>query len=651
MDKIEQMKDLISQIYTHNHNYYDLDKPTISDAEYDKLYYSLVDLEKETGVVLPNSPTLRVGGDVLDGFKKREHPKKLFSLNKVRSEQDLKQWVDDMEAVHAGAKFTVEYKFDGLHLVIEYDKGKYVSATTRGNGLVGEDVTEQVRTIRSVPLEIPFKDHLFVEGEGMMTNSSLKIYNKHAEEPLKNARNAAAGAIRNLDPKETAKRRLDFFCYGVLLCENKRFDSQIEIHEFLKSNNFLTGDYFEATTSVEEIMDQIKYLDSIKNKIDILIDGAVISLNSTLYREDVGYTTKFPKWAIAYKFEAQEVSTLLKDVVWQVGRTGKVTPIAVLDPVELAGATVSRATLNNIEDIQRKQVSIGSRVFVRRSNEVIPEVLGLAEIGEKAKEIKEPKFCPCCKSTLIKKGPLIFCLNKNGCIDQVEGRLTHFASRDAFNIEGLNDKTIEALVQALSVKKPSDLFKLSKNDFLKLDKFKDKKAENLFNSIQKSKIIDFNRFLFALGIGEVGSKTAMDLANRFGSLEGIKKANLSEIESVSDIGPIIAKNVFEFFKNDDNLKEIENLLDVGVEIKSPKQRDFSSPIAGKKFVLTGTLPTLSRNEATELILANGGEVSGSVSKNTDFILLGENPGSKFDKAKALGIKMISEEELRDLIKK
>lgn len=649
MDKIEQMKNLINQIYIHNHNYYDLDSPTISDAEYDKLYYSLVDLEKQTGVTLANSPTLRVGGQVLDGFKKKTHPKRLYSLNKVRSEAELKSWIDDMEAVHEGAQFTVEYKFDGLHLVIEYQDGKYISATTRGNGSVGEDVTEQVRTIRSVPLEIPFKGHLFVEGEGMMTNSSLKIYNKHSDEPLKNARNAAAGAIRNLDPKETAKRRLDFFCYGVLQCESKNFASQVKIHEFLCQNGFLTGDYFEVTSSISEIMHEIKRVEAIKDKIDILIDGLVISLNSTAYREDIGWTSKFPKWAIAYKFEAQEISTTLQDVIWQVGRTGKVTPIAVLEPVELAGATVSRATLNNMDDITRKRVSIGSRVFVRRSNEVIPEVLGLAERAENAKEISEPEFCPCCHSKLIKKGPLLFCTNREGCVDQIEGRITHFATRDAFNIEGLNDKTVEAMIDVLGVRKPSDLFKLEKQDFLKLDKFKDKKAENLYNSIQKSKIIDLNKFLFSLGIGEVGSKTATDLANRFGSLKAIKEAKLSEIEAVSDIGPIIAKNVFDFFRDPINLSEIDALLEAGVQLHNPKERNFASPIAGKKFVLTGTLPTMSRSKASELIMENGGEVSGSVSKNTDFVLLGENPGSKFDKAKALGITMISEEELLKML--
>lgn len=646
----EKMKKLIKEINVHNHNYYDLDMPTISDAEYDKLYYSLVDLEKMSGLVLPDSPTLRVGGEVLKGFKKRKHPKGLFSLNKVKSVQELEEWIDDIKKISEDAKFSIEYKFDGLHLVIEYNNGEYVSATTRGNGTVGEDVTEQVKTIRSVPLKIPFKKHLFVEGEGMMTNSSLKSFNRHASEPLKNARNAVAGAIRNLDPKETAKRRLDFFCYGILTIDDEKFENQQQIHDFLEKNGFLTGNYFKIASNIDEICKEIKEVDRIKDKIDILIDGLVISLFTTKFREEIGWTTKFPKWAVAYKFEARELSTILKDVVWQVGRTGKVTPIAVLDPVELAGATVSRATLNNIDDIRRKKVSIGSRVFVRRSNEVIPEVLGLAQEGENAKVIAEPKFCPCCGSELVKRGPLVFCLNHDECVDQIEGRITHFASRDAFNIEGLNEKTIQAIIENLSVKNPSDLFTLKDEDFLKLSKFKEKKAKNLLFAIEKSKNIDLKNFLFALGINEVGIKTANDLATNFGSLDKIKNANYDEILEINDIGPIIAKNIFDFFREEDNLTEIESLLKVGVQIKNPKPRNFSSSIAGKTFVLTGTLENFSRKDASDIIIANGGNVSGSVSQRTNFVLAGENPGSKLDKAKKLGVKIITESEFNKMIK-
>ena len=394
MDKMEKMKALVEEILIHNRNYYELDNPTISDVEYDKLYYQLVDLEKETGVVLPTSPTQRVGGDVLSGFVKRKHEIRLYSMEKVRSLEGLKDFFADMKKFVKYPTFAVEYKFDGLTIVTEYNGGKFVSATTRGNGEIGEDVTEQVKTIRTVPLEIPFKGRLILQGEGMMTNSAFRRYNKTATEPLKNPRNGVAGAIRNLDPKETAKRQLDYFCYAVLHSEGKRFETQEEMHEFLVKNGFKTGDFFKIVKTEDEAEKIIATVDRVKGDLDVQIDGLVIKLNEVAPREEIGYTNKFPKWAMAWKFEAEEVSTMLEDVVWQVGRSGKVTPTALLKPVELAGATISRATLNNIEDIKKKNVFLNSRVFIRRSNEVIPEVLGLAEKFENSSTIEEPKNCP-----------------------------------------------------------------------------------------------------------------------------------------------------------------------------------------------------------------------------------------------------------------
>ena len=442
MNKMDRMKELVETILIHNRNYYELDNPTISDKEYDKLYDELVDLENELKVVLPNSPTQRVGGDVLDKFVKKKHEVRLYSMGKVRSFDELSAFFDDMKKFVKKPSYAVEYKFDGLTIVTEYNNGKFVCATTRGNGEIGEDVSLQVKTIKSVPLTIPFKGRLILQGEGMMTNSSFKRYNRTADEPLKNPRNGVAGAIRNLDPKETAKRQLDYFCYAVLLCEGKNFETQDQMHEFIKENGFKTGDFFEVVDTQAEVESLINKIDKEKNDLDVMIDGVVIKLNQVGPREDIGYTNKFPKWARAYKFEAQEISTMLLDVLWQVGRTGKVSPIAVLEPVELAGATISRATLNNIEDIRKKNVFKNSRVFIRRSNEVIPEVLGLSEKYENSTEIKEPEFCPCCGSKLVKKGPLVFCKNHNGCKEQIVARLTHFVDREAFNIEGLSQKTI-----------------------------------------------------------------------------------------------------------------------------------------------------------------------------------------------------------------
>ncbi len=649
MDKLQKMKDLIKEIEKHNYNYYVLDNPTISDAEYDKLYYALVDLEKETGVTLPYSPTLRVGDTVLDGFTKKKHEVNLYSLNKVRDFEELESWVNDMKKLADDTDFAVEYKFDGLQIVIEYNEGVFVSATTRGNGVIGEDVSLQVKTIKSVPLQIGFKGRLIVQGEGMMTNKNFEAYNKTAEEKLKNPRNAAAGAIRNLDPKETAKRNLDYFCYSILLCDGKEFSTQQQMHDFLIENGFKTGNYFKICKDVHEIIHCINEIDLIKSSLDVMIDGMVIKINKVKPREKIGWTAKFPKWALAYKFEAQETTTLLKEVVWQVGRSGRVTPIANLEPVELAGATIQRATLNNIDDIRRKDVYENSRVFIRRSNEVIPEIMGLAEKFENSRKIEVPLVCPSCGEKLIMKGPLLFCTNHLNCQAQVIDRLAHFASREAFNIEGLSDKTCKQFYEDLNVRHLSDLYNIKKEDLLKLDKFKDKKAENIINSINNSKKIDFYRFLFALGIGEVGVKTAKDLAKKFYNLDNLRNASFEEILEVDDVGEVIAQNIVDFFADEYNKEEIQRLFDCGVEIKETNVNLDNQILSGKTFVLTGTL-SKPREEFEKIIEDLGGKTSSSVSRNTNFVLAGENAGSKLLKAKELNIKIINEKEFLEMIK-
>ena len=647
-EKLQKMKELIKEIEKHNYNYYVLDRPTISDSEYDRLYYSLVDLEKETGVILPYSPTQRVGDTVLEGFTKKRHEVQLYSLNKVRDFADLEKWVNDMQAETGGTDFAVEYKFDGLNLVIEYQNGEFVSATTRGNGTIAEDVSLQVKTIKTVPLQIEFKGRLIVQGEGMMTNKSFERYNKTAEEKLKNPRNGVAGAIRNLDVRETAKRNLDFFCYSILLCEGKTFSTQQEMHEFLLQNGFQTGNYFKICKDVHEIIHCINEIDVVKNKPDVMIDGMVIKINRVEPREKIGFTAKFPKWAMAYKFEAQEATTLLKSVTWQVGRSGRVTPIAELEPVVLAGATIRRATLNNIDDIRRKDVYENAKVFVRRSNEVIPEIMGLAEKYDDSKGIVQPETCPSCGGKLVQKGPLLFCENHMGCKAQVVDRLNHFTSRDAFNIEGLSEKTIEAMYDSLNVRLPSDLYKLREEDLKQLENFQDKKANNIISSLEKSKEVDFYRFLFALGISEVGVKTAKDLAKNFTSLDKLMAAEKEEILKVNDIGQVIADNIYNFFRDDFNREEINKLFAVGVKIKEPEKTAVNSNIANKTFVLTGTL-SMPRKDVENIIESLGGRTSSSVSKNTDYVLAGEDAGSKLDKAKSLGVKIISEDDFKKLI--
>ena len=479
MDVKTRIDELIKILEEANYNYYVLDNPTISDAEYDKLYDELVALEKETGMILPNSPTQRVGGEVLESFNKHRHEVQLYSLDKCQSKEELEKWVDGIKKVLPSATFAVEYKFDGLTIVCKYNDGFFVEASTRGNGVIGEDVTEQAKTIRSIPLKIPFKNELIIQGEGMITLSNLEKYNKTSTEPLKNARNAVAGAIRNLDPKETAKRKLDLFSYQILKINGKNFKTQQEMHDFLVENGFKTGDYFKICSSFNEIWKEIEHIGKIKKSLDILMDGVVIKLNDVAHRDEFGYTAKFPKWAIAFKFPAEELSTILKDVVWQVGRTGKLTPIGIIEPVELAGASVKRATLNNMGDIKRKKVKIGSRVFVRRSNEVIPEILGLAEDMPNSKEIEKPKFCPSCKTELVENGANLFCPNSNSCPEQIIDRLTNFASREAMDIEGFSVMTAEDLYKKLGVKTFDEIYKLTKQDLLTLENFKDKKADNL----------------------------------------------------------------------------------------------------------------------------------------------------------------------------
>lgn len=646
--KMKRMKELVDEILVHNRNYYELDNPTISDKEYDQLYDELLALEEETGVVLPNSPTQRVGGDVLDKFVKKKHDVRLYSMNKVRTMRGLKEFFEDMKKFVKDPSFSIEYKFDGLTIVTEYNDGKFVSATTRGNGEVGEVVTEQVKTIRSVPLEIPFKGRLILQGEGMMTNTAFKLYNKKASEPLKNPRNGVAGAIRNLDPKETARRNLDYFCYAILLCEGKKFATQQQMHEFLKENGFNTGDFFKIVKTFDKAEEIIRHIDSVKDNLDVMIDGAVIKLNEVAPREEIGYTNKFPKWAMAFKFEAKEVSTMLEDVVWQVGRSGKVSPTAILQPVELAGATIRRATLNNIEDIRKKNVFIKSRVFIRRSNEVIPEVLGLAEKYDYSKEIEEPQFCPCCHQKLTKKGPLVFCTNYYGCKEQVVARLTHFCSREAFNIEGLSEKTIIQFYDDLGLRHYSDLFHLTKQQLVNLEKFADKKAENVLESLKRCKEIEFSRFIYALGISEVGIKTAKDLAKNFETFDSLKNATYEQVDSLEDIGEVIAQNIVDYFREENNMSEIKRLFEIGVEIKS-QTKAKTNKLAGLTFVLTGTLENYSRAEMTKIIEENGGKTSTSVSKNTSFVLAGEETGSKLEKAKALGVKIISEKEILEMM--
>lgn len=646
---LSRMKQLITEINEHNYNYYSLDTPTISDAEWDKIYDELLELENKTGITLDNSPTKRVGGEILEGFKKHAHEVPLYSLNKCTTFNELTEWIDDIKTKVKSAEFSVEHKYDGLTITLTYENGVLITAATRGNGAVGENVTAQVKTIKTVPIHINYKGKLIVQGEGIMKLSALKKYNKTATEPLKNARNGVAGAIRNLDTSVTASRNLDVIVYAINYIESSEIKTQQQEYEFLRENKFLVSKQFYKKSSASEIVNQIEQFEKEKESLDILTDGVVIKLNNIHDRVELGHTQKFPRWAIAYKFKAEELTTKLNAVVWQVGRTGKITPIAHLEPVELAGATVKRATLNNYGDIMRKNIKTGSFVFVRRSNEVIPEVLGLARDTKESNIIEKPTHCPSCNSVLVEIGANLFCKNVYGCEEQIKDRLTHFTSRDAMNITGLSKKTIEALYEKLSVKSFSDLYQLTKDELLKLEGFKDKKAENIITAIKNSKTPEFSRFIYALGIPNIGTKASKDLAKKFESLEQLKLATKEDLMGIHDFGEVMADNVVEFFKNPTSDWLLNDLKFVGVKVKEQEQSNTSKALWGKKIVLTGTLENFDRKQLTELLEKMGANVVSSVSKNTDFVIAGENAGSKLNKAKELNIKIYDEKEFVTLL--
>lgn len=639
------LEELIEKINKASYAYYSEDNPIISDKEWDALYDELLRLEKETGIVLPNSPSHRVGGEILSGFQKHEHIAPLYSLEKVQSKEELSAWFQKQDK---GIEYSLEYKFDGLSLNLTYENGYLIEASTRGNGKIGESVIAQAKTIRDIPLSVPYKGKFEIQGECIMKISVFDEYNKTASEILKNPRNAAAGAIRNLDPKVTQARKLSIYFYEIGYIEGMEFSTQRQMLNFMKENSFpLSPFYFESNSS-EQIVSQLDFIEANRPKLDFLIDGAVIKICDKELRNSLGYTDKHPRWAIAYKFKAEEATTKLLDVVWEIGRTGKLTPTAILEPVDFYGVTVKRATLNNASDIARKGVKINDRVWIRRSNDVIPEILGVAESGKNSKQIIVPTFCPCCGSKLIERGAHIFCENSE-CSQQIIAKITHFSSKASMNIDGLSIKTIELLIENGLVISISDIYKLKLDDLLKLPSFKNKKAQNLIDAIEKSKVCTLPAFINAIGIPNVGKVTANDLANKFKTLDNIRAASIEDLLTIDEIGDQIAISIINYFTDEANTNQIKRLFDLGVSIKEDNKSDVSRFI-GLSFVVTGTLSSLKRSDAEKLILDNGGKIQSSVSKKTNFLLVGESPGSKLEKAKSLDVKIIDEDEFLNMLK-
>ena len=649
----QRIRELVDKLNEYSKAYYVLDAPKISDKEYDELYDELLRLEEQSGIILPDSPTQRVGGDPLPCFEPHTHIHRLWSLDKVRTREDLIDWGRRVERIAESqhlprVKYALEYKFDGLTINLTYEGGRLITGATRGNGIVGEDITPQIKTIRTVPLTIPFKGKMEVQGECYMKLSVLDEINKTTDEKLKNARNAAAGALRNLDPRITAKRRLDCYCYNVGYIEGKKLETQDEMLGFLRENGFTVSDYLVFCDDIETVCDEIDKAEESRPHLDFLIDGMVVKVRDFATREALGATEKFPRWAMAFKFAAEETTTTVRDITWEVGRTGKLTPRASFDPVELAGATIRHATLNNFDDIRRKRVGIGSRVFIRRSNDVIPEILSAVEGDVPERQVEKPTVCPACGAHVEHRGVHLYCTNSLSCAPQIAGRLAHYASRDAMDINTFSEKTAALFVEELKLKSIPDLYDLGPQDYMGLQGFGERRINNLMAAIERSKDCTLGAFIFAIGIPNVGAKTAKDLARRFGTIEALRSATVEQLTEVPDVGEIVARSIVEFFADPSIATQVDRLLAHGVKPR-PEEVQQDSPISGKTIVVTGTLEKLDRRQAEALIESLGGKAAGSVSKKTDYVLAGESAGSKLTKARELGVRVLNEQEFFELI--
>ena len=658
---LQRMRELIDKLNEASRRYYDQNESDISDDEWDAMYAELRGLEEKTGERMADSPTRRVGGAVMEGFEQHRHIARLWSMDKAQSEEEILAWAQrcEKQTNDAGGlpknSYCVEYKLDGLTVNLTYDGGKLVQAATRGNGEIGEAILPQAMTIRTIPLTIPFTGRMEVQGEGIMRLSELKKYNETAAEPLKNARNAAAGALRNLDPQVTASRHLDAFFYQIGYIEGRSFETQQDMLAFMKENGLNISPFVCPAQTIEEALKAVHEIEQKRETLDFLIDGATIKITDMRTREVLGTTDKFPRSSIAFKSPAQETVTKLLKITWEVGRTGKLTPLAHLSPVDICGVTVKRATLNNYDDICRKRVRIGSEVWVRRSNDVIPEIMGVVWDGEgeaPETDIQPPTVCPACGGELVKlreDGVHLFCLNRTSCRPQAIARMAHFASRQGMDIETFSTRTAGLFYDELGVRSAADLYHLDREKLVALKGFGEKKAEKLFAELEKSKDCELDAFLFAIGIPNIGKKTAYDLMAHFGTLEALMGASEQELEDVEDVGGIVAASITEYFADEENRRFVNRLLEAGVRPQMHAQQDAGTLFEGMTFVLTGTLPTLSRAQAQEMIRKNGGKATGSVSKKTSIVLAGESAGSKLDKARELGVRIIDEAQFLQMI--
>lgn len=660
MDIKTRMDELIEQINYHSNKYYNDDAPEISDYEYDNLMKELIKIEEENPQIKrADSPSSRVGGKPLDKFTQITHKIPMLSLSNAYSDKDLKDFDKRVrELADDSVEYVVEFKIDGLSVGLTYKNGVFEKGATRGNGVVGEDITENLRTVKTIPLKINDTEEVVVRGEVYISKQNFEKINELQEEQglqlFANPRNLAAGTLRQLDSKLTAKRPLDIFIFNLEYIENTNLKSHSESLEYLKNLGFKVSTDYKVCSNIEEVIKHIEYWTENRSKLPFEIDGMVIKVNDLQQREVMGYTAKSPRWAIAYKFPAEQKKTKLIDIIVEVGRTGTITPTAILEPVRLAGTTVSRATLHNEDYINEKDIKIGDTVLVQKAGDIIPQVVQVVKDARDGNEIefKFPDKCPVCSEPTVRlEGEAaVKCINIS-CPAQIRRGIIHFASRDAMNIEGLGESIVGLLLDNNIIKDIADLYYIKKEDVINLERMGEKSAENLIKAIEKSKQNELYRLINGLGIKYIGVKGAKVLAKNFDSLDEIINADAVELTNLEEFGDIMANSVVEFFKEEKNMTVINKLKEAGVNTESIKNKDESivNIFEGMKIVLTGTLPTLKRNDAKEMIEARGGKATSSVSKSTTFVLAGEEAGSKLTKANELGVKVIDEAKFLDIL--
>ena len=663
--KIEALREKIRH---HEYRYYVLDDPEITDADFDKLMNELKRLEAEhPELITPDSPTQRVGGKPREGFVKVRHSSPMLSLDNAYSEEELRDWERRVHELSGrnDVEYMCELKLDGMSLALHYSGGHLERGITRGDGSVGEDVTSNVRTVRSIPLSIA-KEKLKkagipaefeVRGEMLMPIAAFRRMNEEREKQglsqFANPRNATAGTVRQLEPSITAQRRMDFFGYFLLKDGHTYFDRQSKAMDALETVGFKVNGNRKLAKNMEEVWKFIQSSEGKRESLPYEIDGIVVKVDQTALQEELGFTGKAPRWAIAYKYAAHGAVTKVEDIVPQVGRTGKLTPVAWLKPVPIGGTTVSRATLHNMDEIERLGVKIGDWVEVERGGDVIPKVVKVVEDEAHPRgdrEFEMPAKCPVCKGNVVRTPGEVDhrCVNAN-CPAKLQGTILHFASRHVMDIDGLGEALVNQLTERGLVKNVADLYRLTKDDLLKLERMGDKSAQNVLGEIAASKELPLERVIYGLGIRFVGERTAQFLAEHFGSLDAVMNASAEELEEVNEVGPRIAESIVEFFADEHNRKLVDDLRKAGLTFRGQK-KEKGTKLAGKTFVLTGTLARYSRDDAKKLIEDAGGRVSGSVSKKTDYVVAGSDAGSKLDKARELGVSVIGEEELEALVR-